>query len=285
MKPYNILVALLALLLLALALPRGANSNNKVNGGAEGSANLAKPRAHQFEKETREGARLAWIDESYKTSSSKPQESRKIRPVDFLVNLPRLSTMRNSGGAAGRLPAWTANAVGLWPCASEKGNNGLYNYIIIRFAETTHPESVYIPLREAHDDTADRMASIYQKCPTASTEIVLVAFKYGRRYNVEPELLLAIAHEESRFITTRHSRSSFGLMGVNYGVWRKALSLNPYKLWDIDYNMDKGAAILRWWIDACHGDLWLAVHRYNNGYKYKNAKYLPRVREVYGRMK
>jgi hypothetical protein len=248
-KPSNILLALCALLLLALALPR-------------------------HESVTLQSEPIVGI-------------------VGQSVNPPRLSTMRNPGSAAGQLPA---KALAVVPrdthihrgCVTVSGNgknNGLYNYIIIRFAETTHPESVYIPLREAHDDTADRMASIYQKCPTASTEIVLVAFKYGRRYNVEPELLLAIAHEESRFITTRHSRSSFGLMGVNYGVWRKALSLNPYKLWDIDYNMDKGAAILRWWIDACHGDLWLAVHRYNNGYKYKNAKYLPRVREVYGRMK
>jgi hypothetical protein len=273
MKPYNILVALLALLLLALALPRGANSNNKVNGGAEGSANLAKPRAHQFEKETREGARLAWIDESYKTSSSKPQESRKIRPVDFSVNPPRLSTMRNPGSAAGQLPA---KALAVVPSVLTDHQPGTSNKQRPLF---------------------NRMAAISQKCPAATTEIILAAFKYGRQYQIEPELLLAIAHEESRFIPTRHSKSSFGLMGVNYNVWKTQLHLDMDRIYEIDYNMAQGARILSWWIDASckvknggnfissENALWLAVHRYNNGYKYKNAKYLPRVREVYGRMK
>jgi hypothetical protein len=213
MKPINIFVALCALLLLALALPR-------------------------HESVTLQSEPIVGI-------------------VGQSVNPPRLSTMRNPGSAAGRLPAWTANAVGLWPCASEKGNNGLFN----------------------------RMAAISQKCPTATTEIILAAFKYGRQYRIEPELLLAIAYVESSFIPTRHSRSSFGLMGVNYGVWRKALHLNVGSLLEVDYNMHQGARILRWWIDACHGDLWLAVHRYNNGYKYKNENYVPRVRAAYGRIK
>jgi soluble lytic murein transglycosylase-like protein len=272
MKPCNILVALCALLLLALALPRGANRNNIVNGGAEGSANLAKPRAHQFEKETRE----AWIDESYKTSSSKPQESRKIRPVDFLVNLPRLSTMRNSGSAAGRLPA---KAFGR--CASSDADRSM------SIEPSNHRTAV-----EKQRPLLDRMAAISQKCPTASMEIILAAFKYGRQYQIEPELLLAIAHEESRFIPTRRSKSSLGLMGVNYNVWKTQLHLDMDRIYEIDYNMDKGAAILRWWIDVSqkmkktvnfteNEILWLAVHRYNNGYKYNNMKYVPKVRKFY----
>jgi hypothetical protein len=252
-KPSNILVALCALVLLALALPRGANSNNKVNGGAEGSANLAKPRAHQFEKETREGARLAWIDESYKTSSSKPQESRKIRPVDFLVNLPRLSTMRNSGGAAGRLPAWTANAVGLWPCASEKGNNGLFN----------------------------RMAAISQKCPAATTEIILAAFKYGRQYRIEPELLLAIGFVESSFRPWIVNGDCRGWLQVNYPVWKDALHLDRGRLLEVDYCADAACQILRQYIDHCKGDVWQGVFMYTNGYKGRNMTYVPKVRKFY----
>ena len=127
----------------------------------------------------------------------------------------------------------------------------------------------------------DRMSSISQKCPTATTEIIMAAFKYGKRYGIEPELLLAIAYVESSFIPTRRSKSSIGLMGVNYGVWRKALSLDFARLFEVDYNMDKGAFILRWWVDACHGDIDLAIFRYNNGYKYNNRKYVPKVRKFY----
>jgi hypothetical protein len=205
------------------------------------------------------------------------------------VNPPRLSTMRTSGSAAGQLPA---KALAVVPrdthihrgCVTVSGNgknNGLYNYIIIRFAETTHPESVYIPLREAHDDTADRMASIYQKCPTASMEIILAAFKYGRQYQIEPELLLAIAYVESSFRPWVVNAGCYGLMQVSLATWKSKLQLNVGSLLEVDYNMDKGAAILRWWIDACHGDLWKAVHRYNCGYKYRNMTYVPKVRKFY----
>ena len=130
----------------------------------------------------------------------------------------------------------------------------------------------------------DSMVATYQKClliaPKLRPEIVMAAFRYGVKYRINPDLLLAIAFVESSFNPAKSNRGCIGLMQINYRVWRKELSLNLYKLWEIDYNMDKGALILRRYINKS-GDLWQGVHLYNNGYRGQNMAYVPKVKAMY----
>jgi soluble lytic murein transglycosylase-like protein len=113
---------------------------------------------------------------------------------------------------------------------------------------------------------------------------VIAAFRYGVKYDIDPKLLLAIAFVESSFNPLARSKSSIGLMGINYKVWRKELSLDLYKLWAIDYNMDKGAFILKHYITKS-GDVWKGVFMYTNGYKGRNMKYVPKVQTIYNKLK
>jgi soluble lytic murein transglycosylase-like protein len=131
---------------------------------------------------------------------------------------------------------------------------------------------------------ADSMSATYQKClhiaPKLRPEIVMAAFRYGAIYGIEPELLLAIAYVESSFNPMARSKSSIGLMGINYRVWRKELSLDFDSLYEVDYNMGKGALILRHYITKS-GDVWKGVHLYNNGYRGCNMAYVPKVCKIY----
>jgi hypothetical protein len=127
------------------------------------------------------------------------------------------------------------------------------------------------------------MVAISQKCPTATTEIIMAAFRYGTIFDIQPELLLAIAYVESSFNPLARSKSSIGLMGINYRVWRKELSLEFNRLYEVDYNMGKGALILRRYITKS-GDVWKGVFMYVNGYRGQNMAYLPKVRAMYKKL-
>jgi len=214
----NSAIALFAAMVCALALPRSANSNNKVNGGVEA------PLSHGT---TEPGIT---VNEQVNCRSGAHRKSVSLT-MDF---------------GFGRCASPAYNDRGI------KQNNGLLN----------------------------RMASISQKCPTATTEIIMAAFKYGRIYNVEPELLLAIAFVESSFRPNVVNHGCYGIYQINYHVWHKVMSLNPYKLLEIDYNTEIACKILKHYITKS-GDVWKAVFRYNNGYKYRNMNYVPKVRKFY----
>jgi soluble lytic murein transglycosylase-like protein len=134
------------------------------------------------------------------------------------------------------------------------------------------------------------MVATYQKClliaPKLRPEIVMAAFRYGVKYDINPALLLAIAYVESSFNPLARSRSSIGLMGINYKVWRKELSLEFNRLYEVNYNMDNGAFILRHYITKS-GDVWKGVHWYNSGPsgKYNNRRYVSAVKRAYWKIK
>jgi hypothetical protein len=143
---------------------------------------------------------------------------------------------------------------------------------------------VVLPTQVDKCSEIDRMTSVYQKClmiAPLDSQIVIAAFRYGAKYGIEPELLLAMAFVESSFHPLARNIQCHGLLQINYNVWKKQLALDPYKLLEIDYNMDKGARILRIWIDAKHGDIWAGVFAFNNGYRGRNMTYVPKVRKFY----
>jgi soluble lytic murein transglycosylase-like protein len=91
------------------------------------------------------------------------------------------------------------------------------------------------------------------------------AWKY-QRPDVGPWLILAIAHRESNFDPMAVSYvngqpCAYGVMQIN----AKAHNLNPYKLWDIDYNVQQGVRILSGYITQSGGDIGRALLRYYGG--------------------
>jgi soluble lytic murein transglycosylase-like protein len=101
-------------------------------------------------------------------------------------------------------------------------------------------------------------------------DAAVAAWKWGKVYNVSPFLIVSIIHRESNFDPqavsyVNGSPCAYGMMQVNYAVWKDELSLNLYKLADIDYNIQQGTIILKRYIDAAHGDISHALFNYWGG--------------------
>ena len=107
-------------------------------------------------------------------------------------------------------------------------------------------------------------------------ETLNAVWKSSREYDIPENLVLAVIHRESMFRSNARSSVAYGLMQIHYAVWRDELELEEDRLWDIEYNVDKGCKILRMYYDEC-GDWNRALLLYNNGYNIRNLKYPGRV--------
>ena len=66
-------------------------------------------------------------------------------------------------------------------------------------------------------------------------------------------------------------------MQINYKVWKNEFSIDPEKIFNIDYNIDLGIKILKRYLKVAKGDIMRALHLYNNGYLYNNEAYKYKV--------
>lgn len=100
----------------------------------------------------------------------------------------------------------------------------------------------------------------------------------SRKYGFKPDLVLGIVKVESDFDPNAVSfKGAYGLMQVNLPVWREELSIDENRIFDVDYNIDLGLRILKLYFDESRGNIKLALHLYNNGYKYNNTSYADKV--------
>jgi soluble lytic murein transglycosylase-like protein len=82
------------------------------------------------------------------------------------------------------------------------------------------------------------------------------------RHGLEPALVDAVAHHESRFRPDAVSpKSAIGVMQLMPAT-AAALGVNP---WDVGQNIDGGARYLRAMLDRFGGDVALALAAYNAG--------------------
>ncbi|MEN8152682.1 MAG: lytic transglycosylase domain-containing protein [Acidobacteriota bacterium] len=110
------------------------------------------------------------------------------------------------------------------------------------------------------------------------SKIMDVVFKKSKEYKIDPNIIMGLIQVESNFKPYAVSnRGAYGLMQVNYSVWKKELNINTEKIFDIEYNIDLGIRILRMYIDESKGDILRALHLYNNGYLYNNEAYKYKV--------
>jgi hypothetical protein len=101
--------------------------------------------------------------------------------------------------------------------------------------------------------------------------IVETVFNKSREFRFNPYLVMALIQVESGFDPYAVSKSgSYGLMQINYPVWKNELNIDLQKIYKVEYNIDLGLKILSRYYRETEGDMVSALFLYNNGYKYVN---------------
>lgn len=110
------------------------------------------------------------------------------------------------------------------------------------------------------------------------TETVQVVYRKSKEFGFNPYLVMAVIQVESGFDQYAVSTAgAYGLMQVNYSVWKDELNIDLDRIFDKDYNVDLGLKILKHYYDRHSGNMFMALFRYNNGYKYNNTTYNGRI--------
>lgn len=106
------------------------------------------------------------------------------------------------------------------------------------------------------------------------TKIAEIVFDKSREYGFNPYLVMALIQVESGFDSYAVSTAgAYGLMQVNYSVWKDELNIDFNRIFDKRYNVDLGLRVLKHYYDKSGGNIFQALFRYNNGYKYNNTAY------------
>jgi soluble lytic murein transglycosylase-like protein len=119
---------------------------------------------------------------------------------------------------------------------------------------------------------------IYRLQAPEFSKITDSVFNQSRKHGFNPYLVMAVIFVESRF--NRHAVSkagAYGLMQVNYQVWKKELNIDFKKITQVDYNIELGLTILENYLKETSGDIMKALILYNNGYKYANSNYHEKI--------
>jgi soluble lytic murein transglycosylase-like protein len=120
--------------------------------------------------------------------------------------------------------------------------------------------------------------NIYRLQSPEFAKITNSVFNQSRKLGFNPYLVMAVIFVESRF--NRHAVSkagAYGLMQVNYPVWKNQLGIDFKRITQVDYNIELGLTILKGYLRETSGDILRALILYNNGYKYKNSAYNEKV--------
>ena len=121
-------------------------------------------------------------------------------------------------------------------------------------------------------------AEVLRKKYPSFAKITEVVFRKSQEHKVDPNLIMGLIEIESNFKRYAVSnKGAYGLMQINYKVWKNELSIDPEKIFNIDYNIDLGIKILKRYLKVAKGDIMRALHLYNNGYLYNNEAYKYKV--------
>ncbi|RMH00507.1 MAG: lytic transglycosylase [Aquificota bacterium] len=115
-------------------------------------------------------------------------------------------------------------------------------------------------------------------------------YEAGRRYGVDPYLLVAIAKVESNFNpravnTNKNGTRDYGIMQIN-SYWVERYKLPLEWVFEPCYNIHMGAMVLKRCMYAYPQSLALAVDCYNKGAKAKgHGAYVEKVYKSYRKIK
>lgn len=110
------------------------------------------------------------------------------------------------------------------------------------------------------------------------SQVARIAYRKSKEYGFSPYLVMALIQVESNFEQYAvSSAGAYGLMQINYSVWKDNLNIDFGRIFEREYNIDLGLKVLKHYYDEAAGNMFVALHRYNNGYKYNNHKYNARI--------
>lgn len=116
--------------------------------------------------------------------------------------------------------------------------------------------------------------NIFRLRYAAFTRITAAVFEKSNRFGFNPYLIMALIQVESGFNAYAvSSHGAFGLMQVNYAVWKDELHIDGNRIFDVDYNVELGLKILSHYYQKTKGNMFLALLLYNNGSKPDNTAY------------
>jgi soluble lytic murein transglycosylase-like protein len=109
-------------------------------------------------------------------------------------------------------------------------------------------------------------------------KIAKIVYRKSREYEFSPYLVMALIQVESNFDRYAVSNAgAYGLMQINYSVWKDTLNIDYNRIFDEEYNIDLGLKVLKHYYQENSGNLYMALFRYNNGYKYNNTGYHAKI--------
>jgi soluble lytic murein transglycosylase-like protein len=99
------------------------------------------------------------------------------------------------------------------------------------------------------------------------SETIKTVYKKSNEYGFNPYLVMAMIQVESGFNPNAVSTAgAYGLMQVNYAVWKDELNIDFERIFEKEYNIDLGLKILKHYYDKANGNIFIALSRYCSGY-------------------
>jgi len=121
-------------------------------------------------------------------------------------------------------------------------------------------------------------AEVLRKKYPSFAKITEIVFRKSKEYKVNPNLIMGLIEIESNFKRFAvSSKGAYGLMQINYKVWKDEFEINTDRIFEIEYNIDIGIKILKRYLQVSKGNIMKALHLYNNGYLYNNDAYKYKV--------
>jgi len=128
--------------------------------------------------------------------------------------------------------------------------------------------------REKNEAVARFKTKVFQSRYPGFTDVAEIVYEKSSKYGFSPYLVMAVIQVESNFEPYAVSNAgAYGLMQVNYSVWKDALAIDYSRIFHKEYNIELGLQILKRYYDKSGGNMFMALYRYNNGYKYNNTGY------------
>lgn len=97
-------------------------------------------------------------------------------------------------------------------------------------------------------------------------------------HGFDPRIIAAQCFVESEFNIAAKNGTCMGMMQVDLKWWEIPLSLDKNRMLELEYNLCAGLCVLQHYMRVSNGDIWRALHLYNNGYKHNNLKYVKKIR-------
>lgn len=132
--------------------------------------------------------------------------------------------------------------------------------------------------RSSHQDLLHFQADMMKRKYPHFSRVVQAVYQKSRVHGVNPNLLMSIIETESAFNPYAvSSAGAYGLMQINYSIWKDKLEIDHQKIFDISYNLDLGITILKHYLEIADNDIVKALNYYNNGFKLENYAYAGKV--------